>query len=200
MNPAAVEPTAPDAQGRKPHAARIGVIAALAVLLLAAYFSGLFSRFSDPQAFAAAVAELGVWGYLGFVVSYTLIQPFAVPGTLFILAAPLIWPWPVAFALSMVGTMGASVVGFSFARFVARDWVSSRIPERFRRYDQALAANAFRTVFVLRFIFWMPQLLHGFLGVSRVPFWTHFWASLLAYIAPLFVVSYFAAELFQLLW
>jgi uncharacterized membrane protein YdjX (TVP38/TMEM64 family) len=32
------------------------------------------------------------------------------------------------------------------------------------------------------------------LGVSRVPFWTHFWGSLLGYLAPLFVVSYFASE------
>ena len=39
----------------------------------------------------------------------------------------LIWPWPVAYALSMTGTMAASVVGFSFARFIARDW-DPRLP------------------------------------------------------------------------
>jgi len=65
---------------------------------------------------------------------------------------------------------------------VARDWgVESKIPARFRKYDEALAARAFSTVFLLRFIFWMPQLLHTFLGVSKVPFWTHFWASLAGY-------------------
>ena len=112
-------------------------------------------------------------------------------------AAPLIWPWPVAFALSMIGTMAASVVGFSFARFVARDWVAARIPNRFRKFDTALEQHAFRTVFTLRLIFWMPQVLHGFLGVSKVPFWTHFWGSLFGYIPPLFMVSFFASEVFE---
>ncbi len=99
------------------------------------------------------------------------------PGTIFIVAAPLIWSWPVAFCLSMVGTMAATVDGFSFARFVARDWVAQRIPARFRKYDDLLALRAFATVFLLRLIFWMPPLLHAFFGVSKVRFSTHFWAS-----------------------
>ena len=120
-----------------------------------------------------------------------MLQPFGVPGTVFVVAAPLIWPWPIAFALSMVGTMSASVVGFSFARFVARDWVAQRIPARFRGYDEALERRAFLTVFTLRLIFWMPQVLHAFFGISRVRFWTHFWGSAAGYVLPLLVVSYF---------
>jgi uncharacterized membrane protein YdjX (TVP38/TMEM64 family) len=89
------------------------------------------------------------------------------------------------------------VIGFSYARFVARDWVSARIPARFRKYDEALERSEFRTVFTLRLLFWMPQVLHAFLGVSRVPFWTHFWASLLGYVPPLLLVSYMGGELFD---
>jgi uncharacterized membrane protein YdjX (TVP38/TMEM64 family) len=140
---------------------------------------------------------MGGWGFVVFVVAYTVLQPFGVPGTVFIVAAPLIWPWPTAFALSMLGTMCASVVGFSFARFVARDWIAARIPERFRKYDDALATRAFRTVVVLRLIFWMPQVLHSFLGVSKVRFWTHFWGSLLGYVPPLLLVSYLGSDLFD---
>src|SRR5258706_5567984 len=115
------------------------------------------------------------------------------------MAAPLIWPWPVAFVLSMAGTTAASVVGFSFARFVGREWVSARIPARFRRYDDALARRGFETVFVLRLIFWMPQPLHFFFGISKVRFSTHFWASVAGYALPLFLVSYFGQALFDLL-
>jgi uncharacterized membrane protein YdjX (TVP38/TMEM64 family) len=103
----------------------------------------------------------------------------------------------VAFALSLAGTMCASVIGFSFARFVARDWISTRIPARFRKYDAALARHAFRTVFLLRLVLWMPQALHAFLGVSKVPFWTHIWGSLLGYIPPLLLVSYLGSEMFD---
>ncbi len=190
-------PMADAVSARQRRIAKIAVVSVVATMLFLAYRNGFFARVSDPQSFSRAIVELGIWGYLGFILTYTCLQPFGVPGTVFIVAAPLIWPWPVAFVLSMIGTMGASVVGFSFARFIARDWVSARIPERFRKYDEALERHAFRTVVTLRLILWMPQVLHGFLGVSKVPFWTHFWGSFLGYIPPLFVVSYFTSEVFD---
>ena len=172
------------------------VVFVLALLVVAQRF-GLFQQFGDPERVRQTLVELGPWGYLAFVVAYAALQPFGVPGTVFIMAAPLIWPWPVAFALSMVGTMAASVVGFSFARFVARDWISTRIPERFRKYEDALARRGFRTVFILRLVFWMPPLLHAFFGVSKVRFSTHFWGSFAGYILPLLLVSFFGERLFD---
>jgi len=178
---------------------RIAATSSVVALLAVAHAQGVLQRFGDPQGLARTLVELGPWGYAAFIGAYTLLQPFGVPGTVFIVAAPLIWPWPVAFGLSMVGTMSASVVGFSFARLVARDWVARLIPERFKKYEEALAVRGFATVFVLRLVFWMPPLLHAFFGVSRVPFWTHFWASLLGYLVPLFLVSFFGQKIFELL-
>jgi uncharacterized membrane protein YdjX (TVP38/TMEM64 family) len=176
-------------------AAPLLVLAGLAL----AHRLGAFEHLAEPARLAQTLVELGAWGYFAFVLAYAAFQPFGVPGTVFIVAAPLIWPWPVAFALSMTGTMAASVVGFSFARFVARDWLSPRIPARFKKYDEALARRAFATVFVLRLVFWMPPLLHAFFGVSKVPSGTHFWGSLAGYVLPLWLVSYFGQRLFDAL-
>jgi uncharacterized membrane protein YdjX (TVP38/TMEM64 family) len=159
--------------------------------------TGTLARFAEPGQLRAWLIAQGGYGQLAFVVAYGLLQPFGVPGTVFLLVAPLLWPWPEAFALTMAGTMTASVVGFSFARFVARDWVAQRIPARFRKYEEALARRGFLTVLVLRFVFWMPQMLHAFFGISRVPFWTHFWASLLGYLIPLFLMAYYGEALFE---
>ena len=178
-------------------AGRAAAIAVVLVMLLVAWRIGWFARLGQPRSLAHALVEQGARGYLAFVLAYALLQPFGVPGTVFVVAAPLIWPWPIAFALSMVGTMAASVIGFSFARFVARDFVAARIPSRFRRYDEALERHAFRTVFLLRLVFWMPQALHFFLGVSKVRGTTHFWASLLGYALPVLAMSYFGARLFD---
>ncbi|APR85854.1 Hypothetical protein A7982_11203 [Minicystis rosea] len=172
------------------------VVAALAIVVIAQRL-GLFHLFAEPARVKQALVELGPWGYAAFLGAYTLLQPFGMPGTVFVWAAPLIWPWPTAFALSMAGTMSASVVGFSFARFVARDWVSQRVPARFRAYDDALGKRAFATVVTLRFIFWMPPLLHAFFGVSKVRFWTHFWGSFVGYFLPLLATSYFGPKLFD---
>jgi uncharacterized membrane protein YdjX (TVP38/TMEM64 family) len=177
--------------------ARIALVVAVVALLVACQRLGVFAHFASPALARQTLLGLGPWGYVAFVLAYAALQPFGVPGTVFILVAPLIWPWPVAFALSMAGTMAASVVGFSFARFVARDWVAARIPARFKRYDEALERRAFATVLLLRLIFWMPPLLHAFFGVSRVRFSTHFWASMLGYVPPLLVTAYFGERLFE---
>lgn len=176
---------------------RVGLLLLVGVGLLAAQQTGLLRLFTEPARTKQLLLELGPWGYLAFILAYAVLQPFGVPGTVFILVAPLIWPWPVAFALSMAGTMAASVVGFSFARFVARDWVSERIPARFRAYNDALEKRGFTTVVTLRFLFWMPPLLHAFFGISRVPFWTHFWGSAVGYILPLLATAYFGERFFE---
>ncbi len=174
------------------------VLVVITVLVIAQRF-GVFAQFKDPAVVRQTLVQLGPWGYVAFIVAYALLQPFGVPGTVFVFAAPLIWPWPVAFGLSMVGTMAASVIGFSFTRFVARDWIEDTIPARFRRYDDALEGRAFTTVFTLRLVFWMPQVLHAFFGVSKVPFWTHFWGSLAGYAIPLFLVSFFGEKLYDIM-
>jgi uncharacterized membrane protein YdjX (TVP38/TMEM64 family) len=189
--------SAPERRPATLRAARIVALLAVGTGLALAWRMGVLDHLAEPRSLARSLVEMGAWGWVAFVVAYTLLQPFGVPGTIFVVAASLIWPWQTAFVLSMIGTMGASVVGFSFARFIARDWIAARIPARFRRYDEALERNAFRTVFLLRLIFWMPQVLHTFFGVSKVRFWTHFWGSLLGYIPPLFVISYLGSEIFD---
>lgn len=176
---------------------KVALVLAVAGMLVAAWRLGLFDVFGDAQRLKQALLEMRAWGYVAFVGAYTLLQPFGMPGSVFVFAAPLIWPWPIAFALSMTGTMSASVVGFSFARFIARDWLAKKVPARLRKYDDALAKRGFVTVATLRFLLWMPQALHTFFGVSKVGFWTHFWGSLVGYAVPLFLVSLFGEELWD---
>jgi len=173
------------------------MIGLVLVVLGGAWASGVFARVGEPRVLAEELVAMGGWGYFAFIAVFTVLQPFGLPGIVLVVAAPLIWPWRTAFALSMTGAMAASLVGFSFARFVARDWVTARIPARLRKYDEALERHAFKTVFVLRLILWMPQLLHAFFGVSKVSFATHFWGSLLGYTVPLLLASYLGAKLFD---
>jgi uncharacterized membrane protein YdjX (TVP38/TMEM64 family) len=169
------------------------------LLLVAAHQAGLVQLFADPARASQAIVGLGPWGYAAFVVAYAALQPFGVSGTLFVVVATLVWPWPLAFGLSMVGTMAASVVGFSLARFVAREWAAARVPARFRAYDAALATHGFRTVVLLRLIFTMQPMLHAFLGISRVSFGAQFWGSAIGYIVPLVAISWFGEKLFEAL-
>jgi uncharacterized membrane protein YdjX (TVP38/TMEM64 family) len=177
------------------------LLAALVVIVVlgVAHRFGVLAAFAEPGRIKETLVGLGALGGLVYVGAFTVLQPFGIPGTVFIVAAPLVWPWPVAFALSMVATMAASVVGFSFARYVGRDFFREKVFARFARYEEAIENRAFATVFLLRFIFWMPQWLHVLFGVSSVSFSTHFWGSLAGYALPIFLMSYFGRALFEAL-
>jgi len=180
-------------------ALKIAALVLVAAILAIVQSTGALREFADPAGLARRLVDRGAWGYLMFIGTFAVVQPLGVPGTAFIVAASLIWPWPVAFALSMSGSMAASVNGFCLSRLLLRDWVSGLIPARLRKYDEALATRAFATVFFLRLVFWMGPLLHAFFGVSKVRFWTHFWGSFVGYLLPLFLVSYFGGRLFDAL-
>jgi len=177
---------------------KAGAVLLVVVLLVIAQRTGILAQLSEPEQLTRALLELGPWGYLAFLAAWAFIQPFGIPGTVFLLAAALVWPWPIAFCLSMAGGMAASITGFTFARFVGRDFLSKRIPQRFRKYEDALEKRAFLTVFTLRAVFWTAPLLHAFLGVSKVRFRTHLSASFLGYLVPFFLMSFFGQKLIDM--
>ncbi len=168
---------------------KIALVSGAALMLVLATHFGALEQLRDPAHVKQTLLALGALGWLAYLVAYTLLQPFGVPGVAFMVAASLVWPPPVAIALSLVATMLASVVGFSFARYVARDWVETKIPPRLRAYDARLETHGFATVFTLRLVFWMNPTLHALLGLSRVRFTTHLAASFVPYVVQVVGVT-----------
>jgi uncharacterized membrane protein YdjX (TVP38/TMEM64 family) len=180
-------------------AKKVALATAAAAMLVVAWRLGAFQVFGDPAHAREALLALGSVGFLAFVLAFAFLQPFGVPGVMFIVGASLVWPPPIAVALSLVGSTLASINGFAFARYVARDWVERRIPPRLRAYDDRLAARGFATVLVLRLVFWMNPWLHALFGLSRVRFSTHLIASVIAYVGPVVAVTYLGDSAFDVL-
>ena len=91
-----------------PHVKKLLAALVVIVALGVAHRFGVLATFAEPSRIKDALVGLGAGGMLVYVGAYTVLQPFGIPGTVFIVAAPLIWPWPIAFALSMIATMAAS--------------------------------------------------------------------------------------------
>ena len=148
---------------------KIAIAAAVASVVAWVYTSGAYEEF-DPATMRVWFQEAGAWGGVLFIAAYACLQPFGVNGLVFLLSAPLIWSPTDAFLLNWVGTVGTGLFSFAGARFVARDWVQKRLPKRIRRFDDRLQTNGFRTVFLLRLIFYTAPTVQWALGVSRVAF------------------------------
>lgn len=148
---------------------RVALILLVAALAISLYATGAYTAM-EPERLRAWLQGAGRWGGLLFVVAYSLLQPLGIRSIFFLLTAPLVWTPVTAFVLSWLGTVAASLVAFGFARFVGRSCVQRRLPQGIRRLDDRLAARGFRTVTLLRLIFYTAPTLQFALGVSRVRF------------------------------
>ncbi len=146
---------------------KIALAALVAGLVAWIYASGAYERF-DPATMRVWFREAGPWGGLLFVAAYSVLQPFGVNGLVFLLSAPLVWSPTEAFLLNWAGTVGTGVFAFAGARFIGRAWIQKRLPPRIRRFDDRLASRGFRTVLLLRLIFYTTPTVQWALGVSRV--------------------------------
>ncbi len=148
---------------------KIAVAAALAGLVAWIYASGAYERF-DPASMRTWFRAAGPWGGVVFIVTYSILQPLGVNGLVFLLSAPLIWTPAEAFVLNWAGTVGTGLFSFFGARWAAREWIQQRLPRWIRRFDDRLYTRGFRTVFLLRLIFYTAPSVQWALGVSRVRF------------------------------
>ncbi|MGB5703142.1 MAG: VTT domain-containing protein [Polyangiales bacterium] len=161
---------------------KIALAAAVAGLFAWVYVSGAYEQF-DPATMRDWIRAAGPWGALLFVASYSSLQPFGVNGLVFLLSAPLIWTPTEAFLLNWAGTVGTGLFSYAGARFMVRSWLQERLPQRVRRFDDRLRTQGFRTVLLLRLVFYTTPSVQWALGVSQVRFVPFLLASILG-VAP----------------
>jgi uncharacterized membrane protein YdjX (TVP38/TMEM64 family) len=75
---------------------------------------------------------------------------------------------PLALAVSFAGGQGAALCGFLLSRYLARDLLADRIPPKLRSYEARLSNNAFRTVVVMRLLFYLLPPVNWMLGLTRM--------------------------------
>lgn len=113
---------------------------------------------------------MGWLATIGYGCLIAILGGCGVPPVLLILPAGAAWPFPVAFPLTFLGGLGASLLGFSLSRYAFRDTITDRIPDRIARYEHHLESHAFGTVLVLRLLFFLFPPINWMLGLSRIPF------------------------------
>lgn len=150
------------------HIVKVGVAVCVAALAIWALAAGALDVLTDGDRLEELLDDAGVWGPILFVLAFTAAQPLSLPGAVLIVPATFVWPWWQVALLSLAGGMIASIVGFVLARWIARDWVLERLPQRFRTWEVRLAENGFAATVGLRLLTGYTPAADWLLGVSRV--------------------------------
>jgi len=149
-------------------ALRVLVLVVAVALFAVLRFTEAGAVLTDRQRAEDFLTDSGALGPLAFLVAFAASHPVGLPSVALTFVAGVVWPAPVAVALSWLGGMCGALVAFSFARWFARDWVDSRIGPRFRRFEQRLEHRAVPTVVLVRLFTYLPPPADWFFAVSHI--------------------------------
>lgn len=171
--------------GRQRLALAIGALAAL----LVAWQAGVFAWVTHEN-IQRLLGGSGAWGPVIFVLAFALLEPFGLPGAVFVLPASLAWSTPFAVAMSVLGATGAGAVSFLLARGVLGEKFEQRLPARLRAFTAHAREHPLRSVIAVRVFFGLAAPAHWALALSGVRFAPFVLGSLIGFVPPmtLFVV------------
>lgn len=144
--------------------------------------------------------QLGDWAeahpriaWAGFILAYILAAVCMVPGSILTLAAGVVFGIAGGVALvSVASTLGAGAA-FLAGRFLARDWVESRLKAmpRFAALDRAVARRGWLIVLLARLSIVIPyNLLNYALGLTQVRFGAYLASTFAGMLPAIFLYVY----------
>jgi uncharacterized membrane protein YdjX (TVP38/TMEM64 family) len=171
---------------------------ALVVFIAAAIYVVRFTHVKDlltRDVLGNFLDTAGFWAPLIFILIYTSGVCLFVPGILLtVLGAAIFGPY-WGFFYVWLGAMGGASVAFWIGRTLGRDFATSLIGERLRKYDDAIERNGFATVLYLRLIYFPFTPMNFGMGLTKVRFQDYFFATGLGIIVGTFIFTFFVGTI-----
>lgn len=174
---------------------RIALLCLLVLLAGVAWWRG-WHLGVDEQQVGNWVRAAGAWGPILFVLLFAVGNGLGAPGFLFLLPAAALWPAWEAFALNWVGSIGAGLVGYFFARGIGRNFVERHLPRRLQGLDRHLASRAIRGVAALRITLFLAAPVHWALGLTSIAPRDLLIGSVIGFAPPVFFWTFASDQFF----
>ena len=149
----------------------------------------------DVKSLGEILDRAGLWAPLVFIVIYAAGVCLFVPGTLLTAIGGAIfgpyWGFVFVWIAAMFGATGAFFIG----RTLGREFATSLIGDRLKKYDDAIARNGFATVLYLRLVYFPFTPLNFGMGLTAVRFRDYFWGTGLGILVGTFIFTFFIGTL-----
>jgi uncharacterized membrane protein YdjX (TVP38/TMEM64 family) len=158
-------------------------------------------RFTPVKAFLTREAlgdflnAAGFWAPLLFILVYAAGVCLFVPGTLLTALGAAIFGSYWGFLYVWVGAMLGSSAAFWIGRTLGRDFATSVIGDRLKKYDDAIERNGFAAVLYLRLVYFPFTAMNFGMGLTKVRFWDYFAGTGLGILVGTFIFTFFIGTL-----
>lgn len=177
---------------------KLALAVLLAVAIGAIYLSPLRDHLTRDEIRGFVEHLRGLWyGPIAFMAIFAVACLFAVPASIFVLAAGLIWGWQLGGTWSIIGGLAGAAISFFAARFIGEGLL-----DRFGRVGRLVAKQVdhagFKSLLILRFVPGLPfAALNYGAGVCGVRLGDFLLATLLGMAPSVYVFAYCADALFN---
>lgn len=168
---------------RKSPVGLIVLVVALVVLFLLGFFVFDFGQYLNQ--ILSWIRDQGAVGVIVFIAVYVLATVFFIPGSILTLGAGVVYGVLVGTVwVSIASTLGATMA-FIVGRYLARDWVASRVSNnpRFAAIDEAVGREGWKIVGLTRlspiFPFNLLNYAYGLTGVKLGHYFLASWIGML---------------------
>jgi len=131
------------------------------------------------EAYFRGLGWMGILLYAGVILG---VQFFLAPLSPFAIAGGFIFGLRGGLVAITVGTALGATVNFLISRYVARGFIQRKVSgnEKFRLIDAAIGREGWKIIFLLRFCPLPFGLANYAYGLTAIPFWPYFLASVVA--------------------
>ncbi len=147
------------------------------------------------EALTAFLESAGIWAPVVYIVVYAVGVCLFLPGTLLTgLGAAIFgayWGFVYVWIAAMLGASGAFLIG----RTLAREFASSLIGDKLKKYDDAIERNGFATVLYLRLVYFPFTPMNFGMGITKVRFKDYIFGTGLGIIVGTFIFTFFIGTL-----
>ena len=152
-------------------------------------------NYLTAQALGEFLETAGYWAPLIFILIYAAGVCLFLPGTLLTGLGGAIFGAYWGFVYVWFGAMAGASAAFFIGRTLGREFASSLIGDKLKKYDDAIERNGFATVLYLRLVYFPFTPMNFGMGLTKVRFWDYFSGTGLGIIVGTFIFTFFIGTL-----
>ena len=166
----------------------------LLIFIVAAIFIVRFTpikNYLTADALGRFLETAGFWAPLIFILIYTAGVCLFLPGTLLTGLGAAIFGAYWGFVYVWLGAMAGASAAFLIGRTLGREFASSLIGDKLKKYDDGIERNGFATVLYLRLVYFPFTPMNFGMGLTKVHFRDYFIGTGLGIIVGTFIFTFF---------
>jgi uncharacterized membrane protein YdjX (TVP38/TMEM64 family) len=137
----------------------------------------------------------GPWAPAAYIVSYAAGVCLFMPGVLLATVGAAIFGPYYGFLYVWVGAMFGAVLAFFIGRYLGRDFATSLIGNKLKKYDESIARNGFATVLYLRLVYFPFTPMNFGMGLTNVRFLDYLYGTAIGILAGTFIFTFFIGSI-----